>query len=793
MIDLYILSLGILFFCAVMDLIVGVSNDAVNFLNSSIGSRAAPRRVIMIIASMGILAGVLFSSGMMEVARKGIFHPRFFTMPELMTIFTAVMLTDILLLDLFNTYGLPTSTTVSIVFDLLGAAVAISMIKVMQAGLGPSEIGTHINTSKAMFIIMGILLSVVIAFLAGAISQFVTRLIFSFDYMGRIRKLGALWGGMAMATIVLFILVQDVGGIPFISDAVAMWIKSHTMAIFIIIFLLSALVLQILIMIWRINIFKPIVLVGTFALAMSFAANDLVNFIGVPLAGLHAYRIASNAANPLQVDMSAMAGKVHSDTFLLLASGIIMVMALWMSRKAKTVTETEVSLGKQGEGIERFESIFLSRIIVRMTISMFDIFRAFIPESFRRFVAARIDPERANLNESHLSKTDHEAAPAFDLVRAAVNLVVASAVISSGTAMKLPLSTTYVTFMVAMGSSFSDKAWGRESAVYRVTGVLTVIGGWFMTALIAFTAAFLFAGVIHYLSGFGILGLILLTVFIMRKANVEHIHRTEQEKETQIFKLGNIVEPQQAMCLTFEQMGRLLHEIRQSLDQTFLALFSRDIAHLRQQKNKVKRVQVWINSVIANIFDTLRIMPDAPKGKSFTYAQTIRRLQKLSDAYRDIVLRSYIHINNNHAGFPSQQAEELNSIKDCLLSTVEEMEGLFLDQNEPDILTIPDKEIQLNEIARRLDEIQIDRIQKGDSKTRLSILYYAIIGDCKVIARQIIRLLSICTNHFQLGSLSCPIAQPGGRESDMQGGEAESGKIAANPDPNHPDSFIDSQ
>jgi len=349
-IEIFFIAVLCLLVFAVMDLIVGVTNDAVNFLNSSLGSKVAPFKVIMIIASLGILAGVTFSSGMMEVARKGIFHPQFFTMPELITIFMAVMVTDILLLDLFNTHGLPTSTTVSIIFELLGAAVAVSVIKIMAANDGTMTLGEYINTGKALLIVFGILLSIVVAFFSGAIVQFISRVIFTFDYQKRLKRYGALWGGVAMSVITFFILVKGSKGASFMTDEAVLWIMTHTVLLMFFIFAIAAIIFQILLSFFNVNILKPIVLVGTFALAMSFAANDLVNFIGVPMAGLNAYQTAIASADPLNITMDALSKKVQSQTLFLLLAGAIMVITLWLSKKTKTVSETEISLGAQDEG-----------------------------------------------------------------------------------------------------------------------------------------------------------------------------------------------------------------------------------------------------------------------------------------------------------------------------------------------------------------------------------------------------------------------------------------------------------
>ncbi|MFH2011445.1 MAG: inorganic phosphate transporter [Pseudomonadota bacterium] len=745
---LFVAVLFLLLF-AVLDLVVGVSNDAVNFLNSSIGSRVAPLFVIITIASLGILAGVTFSNGMMEVARKGIFHPQFFTMPELITLFMAVMITDILLLDLFNTHGLPTSTTVSIVFELLGAAVAVSAIKIMNATDTATGIGDYINTGKAMIIIFGILLSIVVAFFSGAIVQFISRLIFTFDYQPRLKRYGAVWGGVAMSSITFFILVKGAKGSSFMPPEAVDWISNNSPFFIFSIFLISAFVLQILISFFRINILKPIVLVGTFALAMAFAANDLVNFIGVPLAGLSAYKSAIASSDPLGITMTALSEKVQSQTLVLLAAGIIMVITLWLSKKARTVTETEISLGKQEEGTERFESIWLSRSIVSMIHSLFISCNKLVPRVLRAFVSRRIDPcgyEPAVLQDNQ---------PSFDLIRASVNLMVASALISFATSMKLPLSTTYVTFMVAMGTSFSDQAWGRESAVYRVTGVLTVIGGWFMTALIAFVTAFVFANIVHYFKVPGIIILIFLAVAVIRHNHWVHRDREKKKTEINIFNLKKIRDPHMSIANTFEHMAYLLKEIRESLDVSLEALFNRDINILNKQKKKIKQIQVSANIIMANVFKVMRLIQKKDDKISHKYAQTIRRLQKLSDGHRDIVLRSFLHTSNKHKGLLDVQIEELKQIKACIMDVLEKVENIFKERKIVDYKHIIDEYYYMRNLADQFNNVQASRIIDETSKTRLSILYYAVMGNCLMMTKQNIKLLEIFNESFQFdGQLS---------------------------------------
>jgi phosphate/sulfate permease len=741
--DIFLIAVVILLLFAVFDLVVGVTNDAVNFLNSSIGSRVAPFFVIMIVASLGILSGVTFSSGMMEVARKGIFHPQFFTMPELITIFMAVMLTDILLLDLFNTYGLPTSTTVSIVFELLGAAVAASAIKIMQAEGSAMALGDYINTAKAMMIVFGILLSIAVAFCCGAVAQFITRLIFTFDYEKKLKRYGSIWGGVALATITFFILIKGAKGASFMTPEAVLWVKTHSLLILLGIFIVSAILLQIAISFFKINIFKPIVLVGTFALAMAFAANDLVNFIGVPLAGLSAYKTAMAAGDPLTVTMSALSQKVQSQTLVLLLAGIVMVVTLWFSKKARTVTETEISLGRQDEATERFESIWLSRTIVRMVDSFFKTVTSAVPQNLRRSVRRRMDPHRAERVAFQGPK------PSFDLVRASVNLMVASAVVSFATSMKLPLSTTYVTFMVAMGTSFSDQAWGRETAVYRVTGVLTVIGGWFMTALIAFVVAFAFASAIHYFKVPGVFGIMLLAGLVIWNNQRKHKGREKEKEEERVFNLKKISDAHMAISSTFDHLAHLLGAVRESFDLTFDALFEQNVDELRKQRKKVKQIQLWTNIIMANIFKVLRLQNRSDAQISYKYAQTIRRLQKISDGHRDTVVRSYKHIGNKHKGLLEVQIDELKQIKICILDIILKAETSFRQKEIVDYQNIVDQYLYMRKLADQFNLNQIERIRSDTSKTRLSILYYAIVGNCIMIGKQNIKLLEIFNESFK--------------------------------------------
>jgi phosphate/sulfate permease len=764
-VDFFQIAIVILLGLAISDLVVGVSNDAVNFLNSSVGSRVAPRHVIMIIASLGILAGVTFSSGMMEVARKGIFHPQLFTMPELMVVFLAVMLTDIILLDLFNTFGLPTSTTVSIVFELLGAAVAVSLLKIHQLGISYAEVFNYINTAKAMTIIFGILLSVVVAFAVGAFVQLVSRIIFTFDYQSRIRRYGALWGGAALAAITYFILIKGAKGASFITDETVAWIRGHTFLILLASFAASAVLLQLLLLVSRINILKVIVLVGTFALAMAFAANDLVNFIGVPLAGMSSYAEAQNSGDLLNSTMDALQQPVRSNTFFLLIAGAIMVITLWISRKARSVTKTEVRLGRQDEGFERFESTVLSQAIVRLVASVLENTGRLFPKTLRDSVARRLD--RAQFRPT----PDHEGnVPSFDLVRAGVNLMVASALIAWATSLKLPLSTTYVTFMVAMGTSLSDQAWGRESAVYRVSGVLTVIGGWFFTAMMAFTVSSVFAVVIYFGRAVAVIAILALATALIVRSHRVHRRRVRDERAIEIFNLRKIKDSEAALKVTFEHTGIFLGEVRDVLNAGFEGLFSYDRPRLKDARASQRKIQQWANIIAANIFKVLRLLQWAEVEDTQRYAQTISSLQEISESVRDIVMRAFMHVANNHSGLLETQISELDRVRSVVVEILDRTSNALLNRVDPVPGFLGPKNRELRELVQEFDQNQILRIQDNVSKTRLSILFYSLMWDCLKISEQTTYLLSVFREPLQLDQSDSPAKPPERMEMEVAPG-----------------------
>lgn len=517
-----------LFMLAVFDLLVGVSNDAVNFMNSAVGAKVANFKTIVIVASIGVFAGAVLSNGMMDIARHGIFQPVNFSFYEIMCILLAVMVTDVVLLDVFNTLGLPTSTTVSMVFELLGGTFILAILKIVGDETGLLTLGDMMNTEKALSVIMGIFLSVAIAFIAGTFVQYISRLIFSFNYKKNLSWTIGIFGGIAVTSLSYFMLIKGLKSAPFMTPESLAWISENTTLLVVGCFITFTLLMQILH--WcRVNVFKIIVLLGTFSLALAFAGNDLVNFIGVPLAGFSAYTdyvANSNGVGIHDFMMTSLMSSAKTPAIFLFASGLVMVYALATSKKAKNVIKTSVDLARQEEGDEMFGSSALARTIVRRANNINDFLKRVIPVGMRRWIDSRFNKDEVIL----------ENGAAFDLVRAAVNLVLSGLLIIIGTTMKLPLSTTYVTFIVAMGTSLADRAWSRESAVYRITGMLSVIGGWFITAFVAFTICALVTFIMFYTSFVGMFIFIVVAVVLLVRSNIKYSKKEKAEQQDDIFK-----------------------------------------------------------------------------------------------------------------------------------------------------------------------------------------------------------------------------------------------------------------
>lgn len=525
------LYLGIvifLFMLAIFDLLVGVSNDAVNFMNSAVGAKVARYKTIVIVAAVGVFVGAIMSNGMMDIARHGIFQPANFSFYEIMCILLAVMVTDVVLLDVFNTLGLPTSTTVSMVFELLGGTFILAILKIIGDETGLLSLGDMMNTEKALSVIMGIFLSVAIAFIAGTIVQYISRLIFSFNYKKHLSWTIGVFGGISVTALAYFVLIKGLKSAPFMSAESLAWIDENTTMLVVACFVFFTVLMQILH--WcKVNVFRIIVLLGTFSLALAFAGNDLVNFIGVPLAGFSAYTDYAANSNGVGIHdfmMNSLMSSAKTPAIFLLASCIIMVYALATSKKAKNVIKTSVDLARQEEGDEMFGSSALARTIVRRATAINEFLVKVIPAGMRRWIDSRFNKDEVILANG----------AAFDMVRASVNLVLSGLLIIIGTTMKLPLSTTYVTFIVAMGSSLADRAWGRESAVYRITGMLSVIGGWFITAFVAFTICALVTAIMFYTSFVGMFIFICVAVFLLIRSNIKYSKKEKAEQQDDIFK-----------------------------------------------------------------------------------------------------------------------------------------------------------------------------------------------------------------------------------------------------------------
>jgi len=736
--NIYLILVVVLFALAISDLIVGVSNDAVNFLNSAIGAKAAPYKVIMIVAALGILFGATFSSGMMEVARKGIFNPQFFFFDEIMIIFLAVMITDVILLDLFNTFGMPTSTTVSIVFEILGAAVAVSLIKVSN---DPSmNVSQYINTAKALAIISGILLSVVISFSVGAFVQYITRLIFSFDYHKRLNYFGAIYGGIAITAITYFILVKGAKGASFMDSATKDWIHSNGMTIIAISFAAWTILLQILKLIFKLDILKVIVLAGTFALAMAFAGNDLVNFIGVPLAGFESFKIFNQAGLEAgAVSMEALAGKVATPTYMLMIAGAIMVLTLWTSKKAKAVVKTSLDLSRQQEGDERFGSSILARSIVRTSINASNAVNNFLPTALTNGINKQFDSSNYDEKRKKLGKD----APAFDMLRASVNLVVASILISIATNMKLPLSTTYVTFMVAMGSSLSDRAWGRESAVYRITGVLSVIGGWFFTALSAFTAAFIMALLISW-AGLWMIGvLIVLALYVIFRTHIVHKKSSDNETKIAEFEIEEVdgeipAEKVLAKCSTnvtevLESLsniyGKVIHDF-EAEDRKGLKELNKQVIELNKRTKKLK----------GKVYPTVMKLQEQSIDSSLFYVQVIDYLRETAHCLSFITEPCYNHLDNNHKIFKPEQFEDLNKLKVAIKAFIDQTVSMIKEGNYDKLDSLMVEQTSILETIRGYRKAQLKRIKNEKAGTKVSLLYLNIMHETQNLLLHLINL-----------------------------------------------------
>ena len=751
--DIYLIMIIALAILAIGDLVVGVSNDAVNFLNSALGSKALSVRNIMILASLGVAVGAVFSSGMMEVARKGIFNPDMFFFSEIMIIFMAVMITDILLLDFFNTLGMPTSTTVSIVFELLGAAVAVSLIKIFANGGDASLLVDYINVTKATQIIGGILLSVFVAFSVGAVVQYVSRLLLSYNYEQKANWVGSLFGGVALTSITYFILMKGIKGTAYAKQSfeildgstIANFMETQVVLIAVSLFILLSLFSYIIISVFKISIYKIIIGVGTFSLALAFAGNDLVNFIGVPIAAWQSYEAWSvSGMQATEFSMAVLSKKVPTPTLLLFLAGMVMVVTLWISSKAKKVTKTEIDLARQQDTKERFNPNFLSRGLVRASMNLSNVFSKIVPNNFQKHIDSQFEKPAIELSSNKSIEL-----PAFDMIRAAVNMMVAAILISIATSFKLPLSTTYVTFMVAMGTSLADRAWGSESAVYRVAGVLNVIGGWFFTAFIAFVGCGTIAFLINLGGPTAIAILLFLALLLLARNYISHRKETAQIKSEDALSKAESSSIQGVILESSNNVSKASKKIKKVFAASISGLATQDLSALKKNKKEVKTLADEIEDLRNDLFYFIKNLDESTiKGASNFYINVLGSLQDISESLQYISKVTFKHINNNHKALTFNQIRELKEISLELETLFERTKFAFSKNNFKEISSILDSKQELLDSVREKINNQISRTKSEESSPKNTTLYFSILTESKDLIKATMAMLELYNDQY---------------------------------------------
>ncbi len=732
-----------LFVLAIFDLMVGVSNDAVNFLQSAIGAKVAKFKTILTIAAIGIFTGAAMSNGMMEVARNGVFHPSFFSFQDVMFIFLAVMASDIVLLDIFNTLGMPTSTTVSMVFELLGGTFALALMKV--AGDPSLHVADLMNTSKALTMIMAIFVSVAIAFVVGAFVQYISRTLFTFVYKNNSLKWKiGIFGGLAFTAIIYFMLIKGLGNVSFISDAAHEWINTHSWTICGICFVVTAVLSQVLFAL-KVNVFKILVLTGTFALAMAFAGNDLVNFIGVPLAGYSSFQdySANAGGDAAGYMMDSLNGPAHTPVLFLIAAGLIMVISLATSKKAFNVVKTSVDLARQDAGDEMFGSSKMARVLVRFSTNTASALSELVPNGVKRWFAKRFDNENVVLPQG----------AAFDEIRATVNLVVSSLLIALGTSLTLPLSTTYVTFMVAMGSSLADKAWGRESAVFRITGVISVIGGWFITAGAAFILCFLVALAMS-LGGLTMASiLIALSIVLLVRSNIKYKKKQAEEKGDVIFNQMITSED------NAETLRLLTQHIRQGQSQ-FLdfvnvnylnvteGFISEDLSRLQKAESAMRKERQELKQRRRKeMLGLRRIDPGVSIEKSTWFHLGVNSCEDMLYSLRRICDPCEEHIDNSFVPLEKDRIKEFLPLRDTLLYLLKRAVVVISTENYTDSDKLREQCEEFKSCLSSTRHGQIERMQTSKENITVSYVYLNLLQETHEIASSLQHLLR-AAKHF---------------------------------------------
>ena len=740
----YLFLIIFLFVLAVFDLSVGVSNDAVNFMNSAIGSKAASFKVIMVIAAIGIFVGASLSNGMMDIARHGIYQPQHFYFSEIMCILLAVMLTDVVLLDIFNSLGMPTSTTVSLVFELLGGTVAISLIKIANSN-GALQLGDLLNTDKAFTVILAIFLSVAIAFFFGAIVQYISRLIFTFNYKKHMNYFIGLFGGLAATSILYFMLIKGLKESSFMEGDLKTMIYSNTDTIVWGALIFFTLLMQVLHWL-KVNVFKVVILLGTFALALAFAGNDLVNFIGVPLAGYSSY-----------MDLMAQGGTTTTDTFLmesllepaktpwyfLVGSGLVMVIALATSKKAQAVIKTSVDLARQSDGNENFGTSPVARVLVRTCNNASNTILSVVPLRVKDWIDSRF-----NNNEIIL-----EDKASFDLVRASVNVVLSGLLIALGTSLKLPLSTTYVAFMVAMGSSLADRAWGRESAVYRITGVLSVIGGWFITAGAAFTICFLVALLIHVggiaamaaMVGLAIYMLIRNQILYKKKMKKEAM---QEEVDSTISKLRETKDKREALSLFREhsrdELCDVLNFASDTVNRSVHGFMDENLRELRKVMSAIEEKKSYLKQVKrVGTLGVTQLEHDIAIDKGLYYYQGNDFASEIVFSIRRLTEPGKEHVDNHFSPLCEVQKEDFGKMTDEIVSFLNRSSVMIESNDYHRMDDLIAESVDLTAKLTLLKKEELKRIQGQSGSTKVSMVYLNMVQEAQNVVSFTANLLKV--------------------------------------------------
>ncbi len=736
---IYLCIVIFLFALAIFDLVVGVSNDAVNFLNSAVGAKSASFRTVLIIAGIGVFVGASLSNGMMDIARHGIYQPEHFYFAEIMCILLAVMLTDVVLLDVFNSMGMPTSTTVSLVFELLGGTLALALIKVNQNDA--LNLGDLINTDKALSVIMGIFLSVVIAFFFGMLVQWITRTLFTFNYKKHMKYSIGIFGGIAATAIIYFMLIKGFKDTAFMTPENKVWVQQNTWMLVGCSFAFFTILMQILH--WcKVNVFKVIVLLGTFSLAMAFAGNDLVNFIGVPLAGYSSFidfTTNGQAVGPDGFLMTSLLGSARTPWYFLFGAGLIMVIALSTSKKAHNVIKTSVNLSRQDEGEETFGSTPIARTLVRISMNVANGITKGVPEGLKDWINKRFRKDEAIIADG----------AAFDLVRASVNLVLAGLLIALGTSMKLPLSTTYVTFMVAMGTSLSDRAWGRDSAVYRITGVLSVIGGWFITAGAAFTICFIVALIIHFGGTIAIVVMIGLAVLSLIRSQIIYKRKKQKEQKSETLKqLMQSSDSDETLQLmrqhTREELTKVLEYAENNFNLTVTSFLHENLRGLRRAMGSAKFEKQLIKQMKrSGTLAMSKLDNKTVLDKGLYYYQGNDFASELVYSIARLCEPCLEHIDNNFTSLDAIQKGEYGDAAEAITSLIHDCRVKLEANNYTDIVNDTKRANELNGLLSHLKRQELQRIQTQKGSIRVSMIYLTMVQEAQNVVTYTINLMKV--------------------------------------------------